>query len=383
MILSSMSVMFMTQVTVVAAPAQVADEQVGEQERAEVADVGRSVDGRAARVDADPAGRAAGRTGASRPTACRAGGGSSDRLDRGDDERRDRPACALGPVEVAGRGLDADGVADRARAAPRSPRASVRDGRRAAAGPRSRSGPRRRAASPAASTRRRTSSTRTVLATPRGVRSSAGKSRPRSPSAVAPSSASASGVEDDVAVRVAGQRRRARDLDAAEAERHPRPERVAVVADPGPRRGASPTSTAAARWRSLGSVTLRLPGSPGTTWTGMPQASSRAASSVNVSRAVRRVAAPRLAEQVPSHALRRLRRPERRPVDRRPDAIAVDPLERSPRRGTTGIAAPWRAVAVATAAMSDGVDQRPRRVVDEDHARSRRRRARSSATNPA
>ena len=37
-----------------AAPAEEAHQQVGEQERAEVADVGRPVDGRAARVDADP-----------------------------------------------------------------------------------------------------------------------------------------------------------------------------------------------------------------------------------------------------------------------------------------------------------------------------------------
>ena len=95
----------------VAAPAQVADEQVGEQERAEVADVGRSVDGRAARVDTDPVAGAAARTGGSRPTACRGGEGSPDRLDRGDDERGDRPPRALGPVEIAARGLDADRVA--------------------------------------------------------------------------------------------------------------------------------------------------------------------------------------------------------------------------------------------------------------------------------
>ena len=53
MILSSMSVMFITQRHRIAAPAQVADQQVGEQERAEVADVGGSVHRRAARVDPD------------------------------------------------------------------------------------------------------------------------------------------------------------------------------------------------------------------------------------------------------------------------------------------------------------------------------------------
>ena len=55
MILSSMSVMFITQRDPEAAVAQVAHEQVGEQERPEVADVGRPVDRRAAAVDPDVA----------------------------------------------------------------------------------------------------------------------------------------------------------------------------------------------------------------------------------------------------------------------------------------------------------------------------------------
>ena len=76
--------------------------------------------------------------------------------------------------------------------------------------------------------------------------------------------------------------RRARDLDAAEPQRPARPERVRVVPDPGsPGRVARPSS-AAARSRSAGTVTLRLAGSPGTTWTAILQASSRAASSVHV-----------------------------------------------------------------------------------------------------
>ena len=43
------------------------------------------------------------------------------------------------------------------------------------------------------------------------------------------------GVQDDVAVGVTGQPRRARDLDPAEPEWLPRTERVAVVPDPGAR----------------------------------------------------------------------------------------------------------------------------------------------------
>jgi len=41
-------------------------------------------------------------------------------------------------------------------------------------------------------------------------------------------------VEDDIAVRVPSQARGTRDLDPAEHERHPGPERVAVMPDPGP-----------------------------------------------------------------------------------------------------------------------------------------------------
>ena len=52
-------------------------------------------------------------------------------------QRRDRPAGALGAVEVAGRGLHVDGGRDRARAGRRSRRASGRGGRRVAAAPRS------------------------------------------------------------------------------------------------------------------------------------------------------------------------------------------------------------------------------------------------------
>ena len=55
MILSSMSVRFMTHVTARPAVAQIPDQQVGEQERAEVADVRGAIHRRPAAVDADPA----------------------------------------------------------------------------------------------------------------------------------------------------------------------------------------------------------------------------------------------------------------------------------------------------------------------------------------
>ena len=64
-------------------------------------------------------------------------------------------------------------------------------------------------------------------------------------------------------------------------QRLARPERVAVVAeaDPGAIR---PSSASSARPRSSGVVTLRFIGSPGIAWTGILQASRRAASSVKV-----------------------------------------------------------------------------------------------------
>ena len=103
MILSSMSVMFITQVTGVATPAQVADEQVREQERAEVADVGRSVDGRAAGVDAGPDPARSGTNGRVSPDRVSCSRSViAPRLERRDGTSAEiaRPA-ALGAVEVA------------------------------------------------------------------------------------------------------------------------------------------------------------------------------------------------------------------------------------------------------------------------------------------
>ena len=134
-------------------------------------------------------------------------------------------------------------------------------------------------------------------------------------------------MEDDVAVRVAGQRGCARDLDAAEVERHPGPERVAVVTDARPR-PARPGqdhggSLQIARQRHLEVARIA--------WYDMDRDATGFEQGGLVGErreAARREAPLGRAEQVPSHALRRLRRPEPGPVDRRPDAVAVDPLER-------------------------------------------------------
>ena len=162
---------------------------------------------------------------------------------------------------------------------------------------------------------------------PAGVEASAGNIRPRSPSPAAPSNASATRMQDDVAVRMTVQPRSARDVDAAQAQRLARPERMRVVPDPGPPGGSGPASRLAARARSAGTVTLRLAGSPGTTWTGILQASRSAASSVQV---------PWLASSEASAVRRMPRRtpcgvcaaasPERSTVAA--IAIAVDALER-------------------------------------------------------
>ena len=236
MILSSMSVMFMTQRTGMAAPAEVAHEQVGEQEGPEVADVRRAVDGRAARVDPDDVRRAAARAAGSRRSACRAAGSSL--IERASivasaSVEIERPAPSepsrlpVDALTLTASGVETEGRRDRRRASPRG-------ARRGAAGARRSSGRRR----PAASRRRRGAPrprpAARALSTPRGVEASAGNNRPRSPSPAAPSSASATRMQDDVAVRVAMQPRGAGDLDAAQAQRLARPERMRVVPDPGP-----------------------------------------------------------------------------------------------------------------------------------------------------
>ena len=258
MILSSMSVMFMTQRHRVAAPAQVADEQVGEQERAEVADVGRSVDRRPAGVDPDVVALERLERPRSRRSACRAAGRSSARLDGRDGQRRDRPPGALGAVEVAGRGLDVDRAGLERRGgsaiAPRiaSSRGPSRGGRATIV--RSTLAGRQPASARRAHDRREQLGARDARA---ASRASAGKRRPRSPRPAAPSSASATACSATSPSECPCSAGRAVELDAAEPQRLARPERVAVVADARPR-SAGPTPSRTRRPRARG----RRAGSP-------------------------------------------------------------------------------------------------------------------------
>ena len=231
-----------------AAPAQVADEQVGEQERAEVADVGRPVDRRAARVDADAVVAQAARAGGSRPTACRAGGPSRrHRSSVATASAEIAAAGALGAVEVAGRRLDVDRVPVEAEELGDRVAHRVEVGRPAAAG-RRRSSRRRR---PAASRRPRpaptTSASSSVLAMPRGVRPSAGKSRPRSPRPAAPSSASATAWRATSPSEWPWRRGAPAISMPPSASGPPGPERMAVVTDPDARPRRAPASASTRR----------------------------------------------------------------------------------------------------------------------------------------
>ena len=259
--------------------------------------------------------RAAGRAAGSRRSACRAAGRSRCRLERRDRERRDRPAGALGAVEVAARRLDVDGRRVEPEQLRRSRRASRRGGRRAAAGRRRSSGRSTPVRQPAASTRRRDLAEE--------LRARDARRRPRVGREEAPEVAQAGRaeqrvgdrVERDVAVGVAvraAARRRSR------CRRGPAARRARTGGCRGRSRSAgrepAPASHRLGRARrSAGSVTLRLPGSPGTTWTGMLQASSSAASSVHVSGPSGGNRRVRVAQEARADALRRLRRRRARP----------------------------------------------------------------------
>ena len=349
----------------VAAPAQVADEQVGEQERAEVADVGRSVDGRAARVDTDPVGaQRLERAGLARQRVVQAEAhriASTVAMTSAEIDS----SGALGPVEVAARGLDADGVAiepeeRRDRLAHRSemgaePRPGGDDGQvhagRAPAG----------GLDPAADLldqhRARDAARRPVV----GREDRSEVAQRRSPRAG----------------RRPGRGGRRRRPSGRPAPARPRSRR---------RRGgaASPARTGGCRGRCP-SASRRVPASTVAArceiarqrhlevariaWHDMDRDATgfEQGGLVGEGRgAVRRVAPPGLAEQVPSDALRRLRRPERGPVDRRPDPLAVDPLERL----RDGHDRDRRAVAGGgrrDRRDERRLDQRPGRVVDEHH----------------
>ena len=267
----------------VAAPAQVADEQVGEQERAEVADVGRAVDRRPARVDADDVvAERHERPGLAARVSCRRTRHGEPRC-VASGERADRPPGALGAVQVAGRRLDADRLGRRGRAASAiaSRIASSRSPRRGRAATIVRSTDRgrqpavRRAARPTLGEHRAAGDARRRRRHPpgRGARGRPGRPRRAGASATAWRATSPSRVAVQPRRAVEGRRRRAAAARPDRTGGCPGRCPCASAGWPAPRRGR-------ARPRSAGTVTLRLVGSPGTTWTGILQASSSAASSV-------------------------------------------------------------------------------------------------------
>ena len=173
--------------------------------------MGRAVDRRAAAVDPDVAGLRAARAGASRPTACR-GAASVMPATRTTATAWAEIAAAgaFHPGQVAGRGLHVHGAAGD----PEQPGDRVahrrRGGRPAAAGRRRSSGRPRWAPAGRPRGGATTSARSVALAMPRGVGASAGKRRPRSPSAGRAEQRVGDGVERHVAVRVAVQARRRR-----------------------------------------------------------------------------------------------------------------------------------------------------------------------------
>ena len=232
MILSSTSVMFMTQRDRVALPGQVAAGQVGEQEAPEVADVGRRVDGRAAAVHAHVRRRRAARTARARHPGCcgswsvmrattptsavalmvRPAPSSPDRLPR---RRLDRDA----------RRVDAQELREDGRASARAARHRAGDGRPGWSGP---ARPGRQAGQPPAA--RRPGAAARGCRCRGSPRRPAGKRRPRSPSRGRGQQPVADRVERHVAVGVTVQPGRLGDLDAAQAQAVEAAEGMAVGA---------------------------------------------------------------------------------------------------------------------------------------------------------
>ena len=176
-----------------AAIAQVAHEQVGEQERAEVADMGRPIDRRSAGVDPDVAGLERDRARASAAERVEQADASSAALRAiATADALDSPAAALPAFEVAGRGLDVDRPSARRRAARRSPpRISSRRRPELRPGRHDRQVERTRAARPPRAGARSTTRSSSLLAIPAGVCGPAGNRRPEIAQAAAPRSASA------------------------------------------------------------------------------------------------------------------------------------------------------------------------------------------------
>ena len=225
-----MSVRFMTHVTAQAAVAQVADQEVREQERPEVADVGRAVDRRPAAVDPDVTGlQRLERADLARERVLEADRHAAVRSVATARAEIDRPAPsspARLPVEALT--LTAPGSMPRI-AAIASRIASSRSPSLGRAPMTTMSMPEGESPTPA---------TRADdLAQERVARDAPRRPRIRGEQAAQVAEAGGTqqgigdGVQHDVAVRVAGEPGGARDLDATQAQAHLGTERVAVVAE--------------------------------------------------------------------------------------------------------------------------------------------------------
>ena len=174
------------------------------------------------------------------------------------------------------------------------------------------------------------------------------------------------GVECDVTVGMAGQTRRARDLDPAQAQRRARPERVAVMADPGPGRtprhqdARHPIEIAGERhlevaWIAGDDMDLDATGF---------EEGGLVGERVG---AVGREAPIRLAQDVAADALWRLCRAQVAPVDGASNDARLDPLDRL-RDGNDGDGCPMLRDGRRDGADQRRRDERPRRVMDEHDA---------------
>ncbi len=210
-----------------AAVTQVADQQVGEQERAEVADVGRAVDGRTAAVDPDVARL-------ERDELARRAGHRVEQPDRhafslrrrvrgrepDDGAGRDRPARAFGTFQVAGRGLDVDRVRASMSRIVRRSRPAISGSRPASRGRAATIVMSRFTGPPARGPDSSTTLPSMIAAVDAGGRAGVGREEPAQ---VAQAGGAEQRVGDrvqsDVPVRMTGQPRRAFDRQAAEHQR--------------------------------------------------------------------------------------------------------------------------------------------------------------------
>ena len=206
---------------------------------------------------------------------------------------------------------------------------------------------------PAAATRPTTSPRKTVLSTPAGVDGPAGKMRPRSPRPAAPSSASQTACSATSPSEWPWSRGAPSTWTPPRTSGVPGPNGWLSWPIPVRGRPPAPWSAVAARARSPGSVTLMLPGSPSMTWTGMLQASSSAASSVNTSgpsAGYRSNAARRTDRRTPWGVCAVANADRSTVASTKPAEIrlTVSPI------GTTGMAAPWTAAVVAIPSINSG-----------------------------